>query len=121
MNTKKPTTEPLDAASAAEKFAFLEGVISNFSGQINELESALGMYMVARFFGWKVLHIVHSKHTIKKYEDILGISLREEFDDLGLDAHRSLSYTVIQSLSNFWKSISGKLEIENRRFILPSQ
>lgn len=33
--------------------------------------------MVGFHFGWKVLYLVHSKRTIKKYEAMLGIKVTE--------------------------------------------
>ena len=75
--------------------------------QIDELESALGMYMIGFHFGWKVLYLVHSKRTIKKYEGILGIKVSEVFPEFGPDADRTNAYKLIQSVSSFWKMVSG--------------
>ncbi len=41
-----------------------------------ELESALGMLFVGHAFGWRVLYMIHSVATIRKYEKVLGISLQ---------------------------------------------
>ena len=86
--------------------------------QIDELESALGMYMVGFHFGWKVLHVIHSKKTIAKYETILGIKVRDAFPEYGPDADRTNAYKIIQSVSNFWKLVSGDerspVEIDKR-------
>ena len=76
--------------------------------QIDELESALGMYMVGFHFGWKVLHLVHSKKTIKKYEEILGIKITEVFEPVGPDADRTNAHKIITTVSNFWKAVSGE-------------
>lgn len=59
--------------------ALFDKAIHNFTGQFDELESALGMYALGRHVGWQVHVILHSKKTVKKYEDILGISVRAEF------------------------------------------
>jgi hypothetical protein len=72
-----------------------------------ELESALGMYMLAHYFGWKVPYLLHSKRTIKKYEELLGLRLSEHFPELGPDADRTNAYKAIQAVSNFWKLVSG--------------
>ncbi|KKW68724.1 hypothetical protein AAV94_03460 [Lampropedia cohaerens] len=78
--------------------------------QIDELESALGMYMIGFHFGWRVLVVVHNKRTIAKYEDILGIKIREVFPEYGPDADRTNAYKIIQSVSNFWKLVSGDIK-----------
>ena len=68
--------------SDAEKIAAFDKVglaVANFSGSLEELEKAVGMLMVGYHFGWKVLLLVHSKRTIKKYEAILDINIKEFF------------------------------------------
>lgn len=93
-----------------ERYAFLDKAIRSLpygEFQIDELESALGMYVLAHYLGWKVLYLVHSKKTIRKYEQILGIRLSEHFDEFGKDADRTNAYKIIQGVSNFWKLVSG--------------
>lgn len=95
---------------AQERYAFIDRVMRSLpSGKfgIDEVESALGMYLVAHHVGWKVLYLVHSKKTIRKYEEILGIKLSEVFPEFGPDADRTNAYKIIQAVSNFWKLVSG--------------
>ena len=61
---------------------------ANFTGGADELESAIGMYVLGRHFGWRVLYIIHSKKTVAKYEQILDIEVRKEFfSSLNIAAH----------------------------------
>jgi hypothetical protein len=76
--------------------------------QIDELEAAIGMYTMGFHYGWKVLHLIHSKKTIRKYEELLGIKITEEFPELGKDAWRSNAHKILQVVSNFWKVVSGE-------------
>lgn len=104
----KPRKTPLATdAQAIERYALMDTAIRSEGFQINELESALGMYMIGFHFGWKVLYLVHSKKTIKKYETMLGIKVNEVFDEYGPDADRTNAYKLIQSATNFWKLVSG--------------
>lgn len=118
MVTKKAPkpfkTKPADPDEAQKHYAFMESVIlSPRPGgfQIDELESALGMYMLARHFGWKVLYIIHSRKTVKKYEEILGIKLSEHFEEFGPDADRTNAKRVIDTVTNFWKLVSGEEKV----------
>lgn len=81
--------------------------VAEFKGDLPELESALGMLRMGHHFGWKVLHIIHSKRTVRKYEEILGIRIREVFPEVGPSAYRSYGYQVAIAASNFWKVVSG--------------
>lgn len=91
--------------------------ITIFQGNIDELESALGMLRVGYHLGWKVLYIVHSKRTIRKYEDILGIKIREIFPETGPSSKRSIGLGLAEKFSNFWRVVSGDIKIENRKSI----
>lgn len=90
----------------------MDEAILNFHGALDELEGALGMYMLGRHFGWKVLYIVHSKKTVRKYEQILGIDVRTEFEAETPDSVRSNGYRLAQAFSNFWKVVSGEEKID---------
>jgi hypothetical protein len=114
MTKQKPSgkTKPVPAEEAKRRHDLMDAAILNFHGQLDELESALGMYMLGRHMGWKVLYIVHSKKTVKKYEEILGIDVRDEFEAETVDSHRSNGYRLSQAFSNFWKVVSGEEKIE---------
>ena len=100
--TPQPTAE-----QAIKRYTFLDNVIRQDGIQLDELESALGMYMLGFHFGWKVLYVIHSKRTIRKYEELLGITVREIFDEFGPDADRTNALKVINTVSSFWKLVSG--------------
>ena len=81
-----------------------------FQGQFDELEAALGMLHLGDHLGWKPLVLIHNKRTIRKYEEILGISVREFFPEEGPSAHRSIGYTIAKKIGNFWKAVSGEIK-----------
>lgn len=91
--------------------------IANFQGVLEELESALGMLHIGHHLGWKVLYIIHSKRTIRKYEEILNIKIRDIFPETGPSSYRSNGYRIISTLSNFWKAL-GEVKVEGRRDIV---
>lgn len=94
--------------------------VANFHGQLDDLEAALGMLRMGDYMGWRVLVLIHNKRTIRKYEDILGIKVREFFHEEGSQSHRSYGYNIAKKLGNFWKAVSGDIKIENRREITAS-
>jgi len=94
-----------------------DNAIINFIGTIDELESALGMLRIGHHVGWKMLYVVHSKRTIRKYEEILDIKIRELFDETGPSADRSIGLALAEQYSNFWKVVSGDIKIVNRKII----
>jgi hypothetical protein len=109
---RKPLKTPVATADEAEaRYRFMDQVIRqprDEGFQLDEMESALGMYMLGYHFGWKVLYLIHSKKTIRKYEEILGKKITELFDEVGPDADRTYAHKIITAASNFWKAVSGE-------------
>jgi len=99
------TLEQLNFLDQIEKEA-----ITNFVGVLDELEAALGMLRIGHHVGCKVLYLVHSKKTIHKYEDILGIKIRDLFDETGPNSYRSVGLGISEKFSNFWKFVSGDIK-----------
>lgn len=91
--------------------------IKHFVGNLDDLESALGMLRIGHHFGWRVLYIIHSKKTIRKYESILDFKVRDLFPEEGPSAPRSLGLGLAKEASNFWKVVSGEIKIDHKRDI----
>lgn len=89
--------------------------IARFAGMTEELESALGFLRLGFQLDWRALAVIHSKRTVRKYEQILGIKSRELFPAETPASERSRGYLIAKTLSNFWKGVSGNIKIENRR------
>ncbi|MEZ5444576.1 MAG: hypothetical protein R3F45_02180 [Gammaproteobacteria bacterium] len=116
----RKTKGNLAAASAQEAkriIDLLDKAIVRYDGTFEEIEQAVGFYMIGRHVGWKPLILVHNKRTIRKYEEILGIEIRKEFDEEGPDVGRAFAYQIARKLSNFWKVVSGDVKIEGRRLL----
>ncbi|WP_293006812.1 hypothetical protein [Nitrosomonas sp.] len=114
---EKQPIPPLSLEEALHYIEIINKATEKFHGQIEELHNAIGMLMTGRLFGWRVLVIFHNKRTIRKYEEILCINIREMFPPEGPLAYKSIGYDVACKLSNFWKAVSGDIKIDNRREI----
>lgn len=114
---KPPRVAPVVSAKDAQAIiANLDSLIVNYVGDFNELESAIGMYVVGRLVGWKVLVLLHNKRTIKKYETALGgINIREEFEPVTEFSNKSLAFDIVTQLGNFWKGVNGQYDNEELR------
>lgn len=112
-NLKKQT--PL----SDEKLRHLEKIeqiaIAKYTGDLGDLESALGMLRLGQQYGWRVMYLIHSKATIRKYERILGISVKEEMPEEGPSTVRVRAFKIIKALGNFWKVVSGEAKVEGKR------
>jgi hypothetical protein len=104
----KPETPPLTDEQSTRFAEIARNAVHNFEGSSDELEAALGMYILGVYMGWKPLVLMHSKKTVRKYEQILGITVREEFDEEGPTSERSRAFGIARGVSNFWKAVSGE-------------
>jgi hypothetical protein len=115
---RKPKNEviaPLSDLQRKQLSEIQENAIAGFTGQLDELESALGMLAMGHHFGWKVLYLIHSKKTVRKYEDILGIKIRDIFPEKGPSSYRSYGLNLAEKIGNFWKVAGGDIKIPDRR------
>ena len=64
-----------------------------------DLESASRLLRLGHHVGWKVLYIVYSKRTIRHYEEILGMPIRELFETTDPSTHRANAYRLIEGLT----------------------
>lgn len=92
-----------------------EDAIANFTGDLTQLEAALGMLRLGHHVGWKVLYIVHSKQTIRRYEEILQVKIRDVFREEGPSSYRSFGYTLAKRFKNYWKVAGGDIKIPHRQ------
>lgn len=112
-----PVADVHPTPRAEELVGIANDALDRFVGTADELEKALGMLFLGDYLGWKVLVLIHNKRTVRKYEEILGISVRELFPEEGPIAMRSLGYSIAKDLGNFWKIVSGDIAVDDRREI----
>lgn len=94
----------------AELIAHLDEITKEFKGSLHDLEAAIGYLMVGRHFGWKPLLLIHDKQTLKKYEKILNLNIRDEIPEVGEYAYKSIAWVAVQKISSFWKAVKGEIQ-----------
>lgn len=93
-----------------ELLRLVDRVVDQYDGNLDELESAIGMLMLGRYYGWRVLLLVHSPNTVRKYQKILGLkSLKDVLPEVGVLAHRSDAWRLVEGTRNFWKAVRGQI------------
>lgn len=100
--------EEMKQPSPEQLVAMIDRAIKRYRGNSEKLKGAIGMLMIARSFGWKPMFLIHSRATIKDYEEILGVQIRELFPEEGPMAKKSVAWMVTKKLSNFWKAVKGE-------------
>ena len=92
-----------------EYMQVVDKAFKEFEGDFSQLEAAIGSFMIGRHLGWKPLLLIHDKKTLRRYEEILDVSFRETFPEVGPLANKSVAWKLVQGVSNFWKAVSGDI------------
>lgn len=111
---KRPS-KPVKDFTGEELAALVENSFERFRGTADSWESAVGMMFLGKYMGWKIVHLVHSQATVKKYEQIMGIDVKADFDPTTAGSKRSWAWIAIEGFSNFWKAVKGETDIKNAR------
>jgi hypothetical protein len=90
----------------------------NFEGNVDDFNSAVGFLFSGYYYGWRFLYLAHSKRTVRKYEQILEIKVRDFFDQTGQFSYRSVGLNHAVKYPNYWKLVSGDIPIPDRKSIL---
>ncbi|MCB2108330.1 MAG: hypothetical protein KDE14_11550 [Rhodobacteraceae bacterium] len=88
--------------------AKIDKAIKEFSGYTPSLETAIGALFLGKACGWKVLYIIHSQSTIRKYEKILGIDFKEQMPAETELSRKSWAYVWGEKFDSFWRIVRGQ-------------
>jgi len=92
-----------------ELLGVVDRAVDDFAGNLDDLESAVGMLMLGRHYGWRVMLLIHSPTTVRKYLKILGLkSLRGVLPEVGVLAHRSSAWKLVDNTTDFWRAVRGQ-------------
>ena len=102
------SNQNINVPSPEELIQIWDEAFKTFRGNSEKLKNAYGMLMLARTLGWKPTYLMHSRSTIKEYEKILNVSIKDRFPPTTELSDRSVAWTIVSKLSNFWKAVKGE-------------
>jgi len=105
MTSSKPELPKVEQAK-------LDKAIERYKGNATTLATAIGMYMLGRHVGWKVLYLMSDKRSIRKWEEMLDIDFRSTMPEVGPKADKTVAWKLAKGLSNFWKAVSGEAKVK---------
>ena len=99
----------------------IDEVSINFTGQLDDLTAAVGMVMVGRLYGWRVIRLVNSKRLWSFACKLFG-DLKELLPERGVLAHKSLGLAIVDKSGDYWDVVSGRgnrdgLPLQERKMI----
>ncbi len=85
----------------------------------DEVESAIGALVMGQMFGYRVLELVHSVATRKKYCKLLGIqSFREVCPATGVYTQRHYLFRAMATVSDWWRGRHDLLQSDKAKRVV---
>jgi len=91
-----------------EYSVFVSDFVRDYKGDGALLASALGAFTLGRQVGWRVLALLHSETTIRKYQKVLNVNFKDVLDERGKYSDKSLALKVVDKFDNFWAVVQGR-------------
>jgi len=101
---EKMTPEELDE--------HIYNLMATYKGDVTLLADAVGALNFGKFYGWRVLMIVYSPITYRKYQKVLGLNFKDVVPEIAEFTERSKGYQLVSKLNNFWKVVKREVVVE---------
>ncbi|MAD52845.1 hypothetical protein [Idiomarina sp. UBA3162] len=97
-----------------EQNARLQSSIAEFKGHVSTIETAIGAIVIGQRYGWRVLRMVHSSNTMKKYEKAIGLSYEEICPEETELSTRNVGYRASKVIGKYWDIVMGRHKVERK-------
>jgi len=89
-----------------ESIKIINEKIADFSGQLDDLQVAVGILAVGRLYGWRVTRLISSKRHWSVACKLFG-DLKELLPERGVLAHKSVGLAIVDKAGDYWGIIKG--------------
>jgi hypothetical protein len=86
----------------------IDDVTKDYKGQIDHLAEAVGLIVLGRLFGWKVMRLVCSRRSWMLASRLFG-DPKELMIDRGKYANKSVGLRLVDQVGGYWDLINGKI------------
>lgn len=87
----------------------IERVVREYKGDPWILENALGAYVVAQFYGWRVFRLLHANRlTVRKYEKVLGVRFEDVCPERTELSTKCRGIRIADRVGAFWRVVRGE-------------
>lgn len=91
---------------------YILNLMENFQGDLTDLADAVGAFNLGRVYGWKVLRIIYSPVTYRKYQKIIGLDFKLVLKDKTEFSLRNKGYSLASDLGKYWETVQGAFTID---------
>ena len=84
----------------------VDEVLTEYRGQIDQLATIVGMIVLGRLLGWRVIRLVMSRDNWAKGNKLFG-DLKDYMPERGPLAHKSVALKISDKLGIYWEMVKG--------------
>lgn len=100
----------------------IDEVCEGFKGQFPDLFQMVGIVVIGRHFGWRVIRLVVSRRMWTMVTRAFG-DPKEWMPEEGPLARKSLGYALVKNIGDYWQFISGNqsregLSVQERKALI---
>lgn len=92
---------------------YLDNLKKTYKGDLTYLAAALGALDLGKIYGWKVLRIIYSSVTYRKYQKILGFEFKAVLPETTDYSMRSAGFKLVTDTKKFWEVAKGHFSIDS--------
>jgi hypothetical protein len=81
-------------------------VSTNFIGQLDDLQAAVGLLVLGRLYGWRVMRLISSTRHWSVTTRIFG-DPKQLLPERGILAHKSQGLKIVDQAGIYWEFIKG--------------
>ncbi len=93
-----------------ELFGRIDQVSGDFKGQLDDLYKVVGMIVIGRLFGWRVVRLVSTHGLWSKANRYFG-DVKELMPERGKYAHKSVGLKIADELGQFRDVVLGLVSV----------
>lgn len=93
---------------------YVDNLKITFKGDLTHLAAALGALELGKTYGWKVLRIIYSPISYRKYQKILGLEFKSVLKEETIYSKKSAGYNLSLKLGNFWDAVSRDYSMDSK-------
>lgn len=92
----------------------IDKVMVGYKGDIVDLAHAIGAARIGHHYGWRVLRLVVSQVSYRKYQKLLQIDFKDSLPEFTPYTEKSAGYQLVVKLNNFWDVVKGIASIDRK-------
>lgn len=88
----------------------IDEVSGSFSGQLDDLYKVIGMIVMGRLFGWRVVRLVSTRLLWAQATKLFG-DPKLMMPERGKYAHKSCGLKLVDDLGQYWDVVKGVVSV----------